>query len=480
MRNDFEKQVREKMDELDFVPSQPVWTRIEEQIRKKKDRRRLVLWLPLLITLLTGGGLFLYYTGNNDGTLAGEAMQQAANGTPNSVSNEASQEKNAVSKSSLQNSGPVTDYSTPVANESAGTLQSDRSKESGEADQQRPSEAIIVNGSSSGIEKRISTAARKELLQKKKDAVRDEIKNSVRTNNVIEQPATVVPSVSAGDASSQILIDGIHSKETVEIKEAADTKEAVERKDQPAPGAQQPVSADSNAKSPSMKKVAASRKWVIAVTAGAGFSGVSRGFQFLDYTNIVTDQSFIANQPVPYATTSQSESEIKKGFAFGFGLSVGRAMNNRLTLSSGLRYQYFSNAVSVYPSAYNTGLRSYIPATTPDASDYFNNYHFIGLPLSAEWKVNRNLPLFLNAGITVQRLLSTNALAYNKDYQLYFRSKNAFNNTQLFAEAGASYGVRINGLSFNLGPQLQYGISRLEKSGNKHVYALGLKAGINL
>ncbi len=41
----FEKQVRRKMDELSLSPSAPVWNKVEEQIRKKKDRRRIVLWL---------------------------------------------------------------------------------------------------------------------------------------------------------------------------------------------------------------------------------------------------------------------------------------------------------------------------------------------------------------------------------------------------------------------------------------------------
>ena len=52
----FEKQVRDKMDELSFVPSAPVWDKVEEQISSKKDKRHLLLWLfPfLLVTCLIG------------------------------------------------------------------------------------------------------------------------------------------------------------------------------------------------------------------------------------------------------------------------------------------------------------------------------------------------------------------------------------------------------------------------------------------
>ena len=61
MQNEFEKQVKQKMEELDFVPSTPVWNKIEEQIRHKNDRRRLFLLLPLFVLLLAGGIIWMVY-----------------------------------------------------------------------------------------------------------------------------------------------------------------------------------------------------------------------------------------------------------------------------------------------------------------------------------------------------------------------------------------------------------------------------------
>jgi hypothetical protein len=57
--NNFEKQVRKKMDELDFMPSVAVWEEVEKKIRKRKERRRLLVWLPLL-GLLLGSAFWLY------------------------------------------------------------------------------------------------------------------------------------------------------------------------------------------------------------------------------------------------------------------------------------------------------------------------------------------------------------------------------------------------------------------------------------
>ena len=51
--NDCEKQVKEKVDRISFVPTAPVWEQIQKQIRQKKTSRRFLLWLPIII-LLTG------------------------------------------------------------------------------------------------------------------------------------------------------------------------------------------------------------------------------------------------------------------------------------------------------------------------------------------------------------------------------------------------------------------------------------------
>jgi hypothetical protein len=55
----FEKQVKQKMEELSLTPSEPVWEKVEEQIRKKRDRRRFFFWLPLTVLLVGGGVWFL-------------------------------------------------------------------------------------------------------------------------------------------------------------------------------------------------------------------------------------------------------------------------------------------------------------------------------------------------------------------------------------------------------------------------------------
>jgi hypothetical protein len=43
--NNFEKQVREKMDQLGFDPADSVWERVDKEINKEKKHRRPLFWL---------------------------------------------------------------------------------------------------------------------------------------------------------------------------------------------------------------------------------------------------------------------------------------------------------------------------------------------------------------------------------------------------------------------------------------------------
>ena len=73
--NNFEKQVQQKMEELQFVPSEPVWQKVALQIGKEKRKRRLVLFLlPLL--LATGSAIWYVSSNNNDSSKTISQSQQ--------------------------------------------------------------------------------------------------------------------------------------------------------------------------------------------------------------------------------------------------------------------------------------------------------------------------------------------------------------------------------------------------------------------
>ena len=54
-KNEFEKQVQQKMEELKLHPSDSVWLNIEAHISRKKRRRLAWVFFPILFMCLCGG-----------------------------------------------------------------------------------------------------------------------------------------------------------------------------------------------------------------------------------------------------------------------------------------------------------------------------------------------------------------------------------------------------------------------------------------
>ena len=53
--NEFEKNVRKEMDDFKFRPSETVWPKIEERIREKNRKRRILFFVLFsLIGLIVG------------------------------------------------------------------------------------------------------------------------------------------------------------------------------------------------------------------------------------------------------------------------------------------------------------------------------------------------------------------------------------------------------------------------------------------
>ena len=64
--NDFEKNIKRKLDELKIAPSDSVWAHVEKRLGKKeKDKKVILIFFLLLIFLSTGGYWLLNSSKNN-------------------------------------------------------------------------------------------------------------------------------------------------------------------------------------------------------------------------------------------------------------------------------------------------------------------------------------------------------------------------------------------------------------------------------
>ncbi|HEY6902501.1 MAG TPA: hypothetical protein VI233_17710, partial [Puia sp.] len=59
----FENEVQQKMAELEFSPSESVWTNVEKALNKRDRRGLPFFWrlaLPALLLLMAGGGYYFF------------------------------------------------------------------------------------------------------------------------------------------------------------------------------------------------------------------------------------------------------------------------------------------------------------------------------------------------------------------------------------------------------------------------------------
>lgn len=490
MPNEFEKLVQQKMDELKLVPSEPVWQKVEMQIRKKKDRRRLIFWIPFL-GLMLGGGLWIgmnqyskqvSYNENKNPVNKIDHKNSDHNSlttpttTTNSVTNKNVDEKNPKSINPNSKSKPL-----PTENTKKIT---------------QPKNTGIDFSNNPGVQKTVSKKTEKakaELINNKK-ASTSKLKewelNKTPSNDVVnsqapieKKPKEAVPNLDVvrTDTISSVAFEGKKNDPIISVvdsvkSDSLSVKDSTQKQDTVA------------IKKANTKKYASS-KWKLNLVAAAG-SSTSSDFDLFSSVFGSGEKSLSApsyNNSSPGSVTSGSfnygPSSVKEGFSFAVGAVAKKQIGNRVFFSTGLRYNYYSNTIQVGNKINQNrvlmdfAVSQYYTNAGTSLQPYKNRYHFISLPATMEFQLLKKRPLNFDAGLSLQYLFKTNGLVFDYSTQSYFSNKNAFNRLQLFFEPALTYSVSLKQSELSFGPLLQYGFSRLEKnSSNYRITSYGLKA----
>lgn len=471
------------MEELSLTPSAPVWQKVEEQIRKKKDRRRLIFWvLPLL---LAGGGAWWLLSGTSDRVAPPVAINRAKQQPAPAASAPARETAGTHSVQKVARKGSTPEENTTLSN----TPQNDYL--SPQAEQPKLTALSIITH-------RLAIAREKERpafsAEPPASAVIEAVAATERETGVDKTEATAILQETAiSEEEQQVPVAAV---DTISFHEAETTAVSAETMT-----TGKPVSASTATPivdSAKLTKAMPSQQlniktWQWTVHAEAGVTSVlsrlfelptTRSYDAFNRPAQLTSGNFFAYYPSPQ----------EEGPAFSAGITAKRRLSNRLKLTAGLQYNYYSTKMAVgqeknamaattvpfaRQAAAAAPANSYLPGVQ---NDYTNRYHFLQLPVGIEYQVLKNIPLQVHGGLVVAHLIKTNALTYDYRTQSYYQNSSAYKSTQWHLFSNITYTLwKGKTKKLDAGPFVQYSLSELQKTATdkNRLFSTGLRTQLS-
>jgi hypothetical protein len=506
--HEFEKQVQQKMDELKFRPTDAVWAGVEKNIRRDKRRRRALIWFPLTFLLLATGG-YVLYTGAADGTVVASQHKQATGN--NSEEKRASVEKQQTEQSQSKEGSSVDKHQSIVTNDQNTTLHKEQDVKNAqqhimkEQPQRVRHDVAAAQGNKQiAVNKPQGNIRNNKLSPESIVTIPVEKEEAIDQNSIKEKPAQL--------AIESIKEEKQQTEETVVMQEEPAAREPGQAVDSVNEAAntvalnekvREAVKTDSTDelakdKPPALVTPEKNSKWQWGIHAGVGISNVAEGgLANLLQKARVEDLSYAGRPQLNGLNYSINinpppvlhQSSIDAGPAFSVGGFVQRTLSKRLSLSAGLQYSYFGLRTSVGDLVKNSFTVNFGALDSRVVESYYsggqlsaytNNYHFIELPVLLHWQLNRSsrLPIVFDGGITLSRLVSTNALHYDGSSGVYYEDNSLYNKMQLGLTTGLNVGFfQRSKTPVYIGPDIHYfmtGLVKKKVSNGQYLWSTGI------
>jgi hypothetical protein len=456
--NEFEKRVREQMDEFSLVPNEAVWKQVEARIGGEKKKRTLLFWF--VSALLLVGGITWWMIESRDNVTRDGSI---AKSKPAIItSNKAEQQINDTNKI--------------VESRSALRERSVDDKEN--ANKNKHTYTTIKTEVRSSVNNETPSGGKTEkVLESKTPVVAGSLKPS-KISSAIENESKEIALHKYYKSAEQLKADSLQRASAISKKTTSvDTLKVA------------PVAADIKHHE---------HKWKLGVTA---FGGVSRNTNGID---LISAKSAQANAFYSFSSASPSTSgavpvvipklTYKRSASYGFGMFAERQIGKRTAISLGIDYHYFSsksivgNRVDSSLNLYDTALQKQTTVQSfykvGQSTLFSNKYNLIQLPVNLLFRLNKNSskPLLFSLGLSPSFLIASKALYVNRYKGIYYEEKQQFNNFLLFGQSGLLFtALDSKKCQFSLGPVVQYDFNSMSKwqtQTNQHLTFIGIKSNI--
>jgi hypothetical protein len=424
--HEFEKQVRQKLNDLKMTPSAESWENIEGRLRERKRRPVIFYWLPLLLIGLAAGGYLIL---NNDQT----ALLSDRTSTHNVTVQPKQSDNNAVS--------PVTGGVLRVAPQEKTTVTQEKISSSQQKSNKEHTSGGIYRNVKPGTQ--IDREEKSVMPADISSAAPQKDLNTLQNNTIAPQEKNAA----GRNLSLKIANYPIGTITPSPLNFTQTTKKTADKK---------------------------SKKWSYGLSAFAGISAVNEG-HLLNFNNAQVED--VSQVPSFAPQPSYKPSSISPGMAYSGGLFVRRELNKKFAITLGANYlqlntrskvgnrEYGAQVVNAGSSGYQV-VSSFFRVERDRTSEYHNRYHFIEVPMELHTRLNRSarMPIQLNTGVAVSQLLKSTSLHFDGTTGVYYKDDRLLNQTQLAAKTGVSIGI-LNKTKRPLwiGPSAKYNISKILK-----------------
>ncbi len=436
--NEFEKGVKQVMDNFNILPGSGVWQHVAVAVQQQKKRRQQIFIMAFLSGCFLLSFLFLADVKN-------DTFRFVNNTAANAIAI-ANAPKDIATIHGLFIAPKPSDATSSLKKYIAARPSPSAKKRRALANEDDGPKQLALNHKTKRLtsNKKIITIG-KATVENSRQA--DNNMDTLNPTTGKENEVTISQKTSEANID-----DNIIKKDSV--SKSADTLH-------------QPVVANNPKKLDDKQQ---KKKWKTGINLAGGIAATSSHFfsrAYQNYSNVYSSPSNSANNPGTVNNSpSFTASAVKPYAGFTLGIYAIKKVSKKSNFTIGINYALLSTSMLIRSDT--LGFQSAVTNNTTGSKQFYNHYHFLELPVAFQTTLFsiKKKPLLVEIGLSLSQLIYTNALQFNASTGHYYNDNSLFNSTTVGAHAGLLFALNKSTSSpVMLEPQFYYGLTPVAKSG---------------